>query len=81
MNTTSANVNRTNRFCPINMTSRHIVIVACILVIVGYILMSGSGSTEHAFNPAIFSTRRTVIAPLSCLTGYLLIIVGVLRKK
>jgi hypothetical protein len=43
--------------------------------------MSGPESTEQSFNPDIFSHRRIVIAPILCLTGYLLIIVGILRKS
>ena len=43
--------------------------------------MAGSGSTEEAFNPDIFSARRIVVAPLLCLAGYLLGIVGILWKK
>jgi hypothetical protein len=46
----------------------------------GYILMSGIGSTESFFNPDIFSPRRIVIAPMLCLAGYLLIIVGIVKK-
>jgi hypothetical protein len=42
--------------------------------------MSGSGSTEQTFNPDIFSFRRIVVAPVLCLIGYLLIIVGILKK-
>lgn len=53
---------------------------ACALIVLGYILMSGPGSTESSFNPDIFSTRRIVIAPVLCLAGYLLIIVGILNK-
>ena len=60
---------------------RSIIITACVLIILGYVLMSGPGSTEQSFNPDIFSARRIVIAPILCLTGYLLIIVGILRKK
>jgi hypothetical protein len=51
------------------------------LIIVGYILMAGSGSTDESFNPDIFSPRRIVIAPMLCLAGYLLIIIGILKKK
>lgn len=61
--------------------SNLIIIVACVLIVAGYILMSGSGSTEQSFNPDIFSVRRIVIAPTLCLTGYLLIIIGILSKK
>lgn len=58
-----------------------ILIVACILIVTGFLLMSGSGSTKNNFNPAIFSTRRIVVAPIICLAGYLLVIIGILWKK
>lgn len=74
MNTTSKTSNRTNRSCPI-------LIVACVFIAAGYLLMSGTGSTEQSFNPDIFSFRRVVVAPMLCLAGYLLIIVGILRYK
>ena len=63
------------------MTSRGILIAASILIVVGYLLMAGPDSTEQTFNPDIFSTRRIVIAPMLCLAGYLLIVVGILRKE
>jgi len=44
-------------------------------------LMSGSGSTDQSFNPDIFSPRRIIIAPMFCLSGYLLIIIGIIKKK
>jgi hypothetical protein len=63
------------------LTSRGIIVVACLLVVAGFLLMSGSASTEQSFNPDIFSPRRIVIAPMLCLAGYLLVIVGILRKS
>jgi len=63
------------------LTSRSIIVVACLLVVAGFLLMSGSASTEQSFNPDIFSPRRIVIAPMLCLAGYLLVIVGILRKS
>jgi hypothetical protein len=62
------------------LTCRGIIIAACVLIVSGYLLMSGSGSTEQSFNPEIFSPRRIIIAPMLCLAGYLLIVVGILRK-
>lgn len=50
------------------------------VVILGMILMSGSGSTEETFNPDIFSVRRVKVAPAVCLFGYLFMIYGILRK-
>ena len=61
--------------------SRNILTVACCLIVAGYLLMYGDGSTNQAFNPDIFFTRRIVVAPILCLAGYLLIIVGILYKK
>ena len=34
------------------------------IVVIGFILMSGSSSTEQAFNPDIFSFRRIKVAPV-----------------
>ena len=62
-------------------TSTKILSAAIILIATGYLLMAGSGSTGQQFNPDIFSTRRIIIAPLLCLVGYLLIIVGIIKKK
>ena len=73
-------MNATISKCMAAMTSRRIVIAACALIVAGYLLMSGPGSTEQAFNPDIFSPRRIVAAPVLCLSGYLLIIAGILRK-
>jgi hypothetical protein len=64
----------------VRLTARRILFVACLLIATGYLLMTGAGTTEQAFCPDIFSTRRIVVAPMLCLAGYLLMIVGILRK-
>lgn len=71
----------TNRILQILLNSRIILLIACMLIIIGYWLMSGDGTTEQAFNPDVFSTRRIVVAPMLCLAGYLLVVVGILRRK
>lgn len=50
------------------------------IVIVGFILMSGAGSTEAAFDPDIFSVRRIKVAPVVCLLGFLFIIVAIMYR-
>lgn len=50
------------------------------IVIIGMVLMSGSGSNETTFNPEIFSAQRIKVAPAVCLFGYLFIIYGIMRK-
>lgn len=58
------------------------IILGCALItiLVGFILMSGKGSTETHFEPSIFDARRTIVAPLLCLVGYLSIIAAILYR-
>ena len=55
--------------------------VSMAIVILGFILMSGAGSTAEAYNPDIFSFRRIRLAPIVCLVGFLFMIVAVVYKK
>ena len=57
-----------------------LLIVGFAIVVLGFILMSGAPTTEEAFNPDIFSTRRVVVAPLVSLFGFLFVIVAILWK-
>ena len=50
------------------------------IVIVGMVLMSGSGSSAERFNPDIFRPMRIKVAPMVCLFGYLFMIVAILWK-
>ena len=50
------------------------------IVILGFILMSGSGSTESSYDPDIFSARRIKLAPVVCLGGFVSMIYAVIRK-
>lgn len=54
--------------------------VSMVIVILGFILMSGPGSTETEFNPDIFSDRRIKVAPVVCLVGFLMMIVAVVYR-
>lgn len=54
--------------------------ISVAIILVGMILMSGSGSDTTGFNPDIFSTRRIRIAPLVCLVGYLLMIYAIVHR-
>jgi membrane protein len=51
-----------------------------LIVVLGFILMSGSESTESAFNPNIFSAMRIKVAPIMCFVGFVSIIYAVIRK-
>jgi uncharacterized membrane protein len=54
--------------------------IGMVIIIAGLILMSGSGSTEEAFNPDIFSVRRIKVAPAVCFAGFIFIIYGIMEK-
>ena len=51
------------------------------LIIIGFILMSGGGSTTAGeFNPEIFSTRRIVVGPTLSFLGFLLIAFAIIYQ-
>ncbi len=54
--------------------------VGMLVVVIGFILMSGGSSSEEAYNPDIFSTRRIVVAPFVCLLGFVSMIYAVVHK-
>ena len=55
--------------------------IGMVIIIAGMILMSGSGSTEEAFNPDIFSVRRIKVAPAVCFAGFVFITYGIMAKS
>ena len=54
--------------------------VGMIIVVIGFLLMTGPASTDSAFEPDIFSARRTKLAPVVCLFGFVSMIYAVVRK-
>ncbi|UPS44837.1 DUF3098 domain-containing protein [Prevotella sp. E15-22] len=51
------------------------------IVVIGFILMAGGGSSQEAYNPEIFSARRIKVAPLVCLFGFVSMIYAVVHKS
>ena len=54
--------------------------VGMAVAIIGFLLMSGPGSTDTTYEPDIFSVRRIKIAPVVCLVGFVSIIYAIVRK-
>ena len=50
------------------------------VIIIGFLLMTGPGSTETTFEPDIFSVRRIKVAPAVCFLGFIFMIYGILRN-
>lgn len=57
-----------------------LIAVAVAVIIIGFVLMTGSPSTATEYNPDIFSFRRITLAPIVCLIGFILVIVGIMYK-
>lgn len=51
-----------------------------LLIIVGFILMSGGSSDGTAFNPEVFSTRRIVVGPLLSFLGFLFMAFAIIYR-
>lgn len=54
--------------------------VGVAVIIAGFLLMSGPGTTEQAFNADIFSATRIKVAPLVAFVGFVSIIAAILYK-
>ena len=54
--------------------------IGMVVVIVGFLLMTGPSSTPANCEPDIFSVRRIKVAPVVCLLGFVFIIYAVVRK-
>ena len=54
--------------------------VGMLIVIIGFLLMTGPSTTPDHFEPDIFSARRIKVAPVVCLIGFVSIIYAVMRK-
>jgi len=58
-----------------------IFIAGVVLIILGYLLMIGGGSDDpNVFNPAIFDAQRITVAPMVCLLGFVIVIVGIMWR-
>lgn len=54
--------------------------IAFIIIIIGFVLMTGS-TTEQTFNADIFSTRRLTVGPMLAFFGFIAMIVAILWKQ
>lgn len=54
--------------------------VSMLIVIIGFILMSGASSDETAFNEGIFSPMRIKVAPVVCFIGFVSMIYAIVHK-
>ena len=52
-----------------------------VILALGYILLSGGGSDDpNVFNPAMFDSRRLVVAPILIVVGFIVEILAIMYK-
>jgi hypothetical protein len=56
-----------------------LIAVGFLIIVLGFVLMSGS-TTGTEFNPDVFSSRRITVAPMVSLAGFIFIIFAILYK-
>lgn len=55
--------------------------VGVLLIILGFILMSGGNTDPKVFNEAeIYSFQRITLAPITVIAGFLVVVVAILKK-
>lgn len=57
-----------------------LIAVGMLIVIIGFILMSGGGTDDHSFNPEIYNAMRVKVAPVVCFIGFVSIVYAIIRK-
>lgn len=57
-----------------------LIAVGMLIVIIGFILMSGGCSTETMYDAEIFNARRIKVAPIISFIGFISIVYAVVRK-
>jgi hypothetical protein len=67
---------------PFKKINYMMLIGGVVLIILGYMLMSGGGSPDpNVFNgEELFSDRRITVAPIVILIGYLIVGVGIMYR-
>ena len=69
-----------NTKMPITPRGLKLLLVGLIVMVSGYILMTGGGSDDpQVFNYAMFDFRRTVAAPIVIILGIVIEVVAVMK--
>jgi len=72
--------NKTSEF-PLEKQNLILIAAGVAVVIIGFFLMSGGGAAdETTFSADVFSARRMYAAPIVILSGYALVMFGIMKK-
>lgn len=54
--------------------------ISMLIVVVGFIMMTGASSDAAHFDEAIFSPMRVKVAPIVCFIGFVSVIAGIMYR-
>lgn len=66
---------------PLHKINFIIMAVAALIIVAGFVLISGGGSKNGEFNPEVFSTARIVVGPTLAFLGFILMGAGIMWKS
>ena len=61
-------------------TNLILIAISFVVIVVGFLLMLGPGTTPEAYNPDIFSFRRIVLAPGIAFVGFVFMVFAIMYK-
>ncbi|MBO7190300.1 MAG: DUF3098 domain-containing protein [Alistipes sp.] len=66
---------------PFTMKNYITILVGVVLLLVGFVLMSGGGEhTATEFDYSIFSFRRITLAPIVVIAGFVVVGFGIMKR-
>ena len=75
------NESQKTNFFLFNKKKYTILICSLLLLVSGFVLMSGGGALGSEFNPEIFSSRRIIIAPMIIIIAFIMSGIAIMLKK
>lgn len=57
-----------------------LIAIGVIVVIIGFLLMTGPSTTVDHFEADIFSVRRVRVAPVVCLIGFVMMVYAIITQ-
>ena len=58
-----------------------LLLIGVAVIVIGFLLMTGPGSTMTHFEPDIFSFRRVKLAPAVCFFVFIFVIYAIMHKR
>lgn len=58
-----------------------LIAISFAVIVIGFLLMLGPGTTPETYNPDIFSFRRIVLAPGIAFVGFVFMVYAIMHKS